>query len=269
MMLRAGGGLPGVGVSACLSLWGWAGRSRGVTAALAAVVTVAALCGCQSTAEHSAELEKLAKHEKLAVQGVSVTKESPNVEVLQSTVVHSSVGTAVVVGLRNKSGYALVNAPIEITVRDAKGAVLFQNNQPGADPSLTHVSLLPAGGETVWVDDQVQIPGPPSPAPASAGAMVGEGGRASGSSPRISVSGVHASGDGEEAGAAGTVANVSKIDQRHMVVYAIARRGGKIVAAGRALLPEVQAGASVPFQAYFVGDPRGARIEAKALPSTF
>jgi hypothetical protein len=53
------------------------------------------------------------------------------------------------------------------------------------------------------------------------------------------------------------------------VVYAIARKGGRIVAAGRAVLPEVGQGASVPFQAYFVGDPKGARIEATAPPSTF
>jgi hypothetical protein len=264
-MPGAGGGHVRARVPAWLFLGGGAGRSHGVTAALAAVVTVVALCGCQTTAEHSAELEKSAKHERLAVRGVSVTRENPSVRVLGSAVVHSSVGTAVVVSLRNTSRHTLVNAPIEITVRDAKGGVLFQNNQPGADAALRSVSLLEAGEETIWVDDQVQVSG----VPVSASALVGQAARASGSVPRMSVSGTHVSGEGEEAGATGTVTNRSKVTQEHLVVYALARRGGRIVGAGRAVLPEVSPGASVPFQAYFVGEPRGAQIEAKAPPTTF
>jgi hypothetical protein len=232
---------------------------------VAAVIAIGALYGCQTTAEHSAELEKRAKHVKLASQGVSVTRENPSVRVLGSTVVHSSVGTAVVVSLRNISGHTLVNAPIEITVRDAKGGVLFQNNQPGADTALTRVSLLPVGEGTLWVDDQVQVAG----VPVSASALVGQAARASGKAPQMSVSETHASGEGEEAGATGAVTNGSKVAQAHLVVYAVARRGRRIVAAGRAVLPEVAPGASVPFQAYFVGDPSGAQIEANAPSSTF
>jgi hypothetical protein len=222
-------------------------------------------CGCQSTAQKSAELEKRAKHEKLALRGISVTRESPSVKVLRSTLVHSSEGTAVVVALRNISSHVLENAPIEITVRDGHGGVLFQNDQPGADPTLTRVSLLEPGGPTVWVDDQVQVSG----VPASASALVGEGARASGGPPRMSVSGAHLSGAGAEAGESGTVVNHSKVAQEHVAVYAVARKGGRIVAAGRALLPEAPPGASVPFQVYFVGDPSGAQITTSAPPSTF
>jgi hypothetical protein len=53
------------------------------------------------------------------------------------------------------------------------------------------------------------------------------------------------------------------------VVYAVARKGGRIVAAGRAVLPEVAPGASIPFQAYFVGNPSGARIQASAPATSF
>ena len=67
---------------------------------------------------------------------------------------------------------------------------------------------------------------------------------------------------------AGTVRNRSTVTQQDLVVYAVARRGGKIVAAGRAVLPEVAAGASVPFQAFLVGEPSGARLEASAPPTT-
>jgi hypothetical protein len=196
---------------------------------------------------------------------VSVTKESPSVRVTASAVVHSSEGTAVVVELRNTSPHAIENAPIEIAVRDAKGSVLFQNNQPGAERSLTRVSLLEPGAKTVWVDDQVQTTGTPT----SASALVGEGSRASGSPPRVGVSGTHPTEEGGEAGAGGSVTNGSKVAQQHLVVYAVARRAGRIVAAGRAGIPEVAVGATMPFQVYFVGDPRGAQIEVNAPPTTF
>jgi hypothetical protein len=263
-MLRAGGEHPRARVFARLSvLGGGVGRARDVTtAALAAAITIAALCGCQSTAERSAELQRSAKHEVLALRGVSVTKENPSVKVLQSTVLHSREGTAVVVALRNTSSRALENAPIEITVRDAHGSVLFQNNQPGLDPSLTRVSELAPGAETVWVDDQVQVSG----VPASASAVVGAATRASRGVPQLGVSGIHLSG---EAGATGTVANRSKVSQQHLVVYAVARRGSRIAAAGRAVLPEVSSGASVSFQIYFVGDPSGTRIQASAPATSF
>jgi hypothetical protein len=83
------------------------------------------------------------------------------------------------------------------------------------------------------------------------------------------VSAVQVSDEGEEAGAAGGVTNASKIDQRDLVVYAVARKRGRIVAAGRAILPEVSPGAKVAFQRFFVGDPRSARIEASAPPTNF
>lgn len=242
---------------------GWAFR---VVLSLLAAGSLAVACsGCETTAEQSSALEKHAKHEKLSLQGVSVARENPSVKVLKSTVVHSSVGTAVVVALRNTSAHPLENAPIEITVRDAHGGVLFQNNHPGEDPSLTKVSLIGPGTQTLWVDDQVQVSG----VPASARALVGEAMRASGNAPQMSVSETHVSGEGGEAGAAGTVMNRSKVAEQHLVVYAVARKGGRIVAAGRAVLPEVRPAASVPFQVYFVGDPSGAQIETSAPATTF
>jgi hypothetical protein len=238
---------------------------RVVPSALVAVSLASVCCGCQTTAEKSAELGERVKHQRLALRGVSVTRENPSIKVVKSTVLHSSEGTAVVVSLRNTSSRALENAPIEITVRDAKGGVLFQNNQPGADPSLTRVSVLEPGSQTLWIDDQVRATG----TPVSASAIVGESTSRAGSVARMSVTAVRLSGEGVEAGADGTVTNRSSVSQQHLVVYAVAHRAGQIVAAGRAVLPEVSPGASVPFQAYFVGDPSGAKIEASAPATTF
>lgn len=246
------------------------GRSHAVPAALGAVATALALCGCQSTQERSAQLQRQAKHEVLAARGVSVAKENPSVKVLQTAVVRSHEGAAVVVALRNTSSHALENAPIEITVRNARGGVIFQNDTPGVEPSLTTVSLLEPGREAIWIDDQV----PSTGSPTSAGALVGEATQPSGAIPRLSIAGTHLS---TEAGTGttllGTVANGSPTTQQSLVVYAVARRGSNIVAAGRAVLPEVPAGTNqgtqVPFQIYFVGDPSGARISTSAPATTF
>ncbi len=236
-----------------------------------AVATALTLCGCQSTQERSTELQRAAKHDVLAVHGLSVSRENPSVRVLRSTIVHSKEATAVVVELRNTSSHALENAPIEVTVRDAHGAVLYQNNASGLESSLTTVSLLEPGQETIWVDDQVQASGG---TPVSASALVGEAAQPSGTIPQLSIASARlASEAGVEATLSGTVENHSQTTQQNLVVYAVARRASKIVAAGRAVLPEVTAGTNsgtnVPFQIYFVGNPSGARIQTSAPATTF
>jgi hypothetical protein len=241
---------------------------RVVLSALAVGSLAVASGGCETTAQRSAELEKRARHEQLAVRGVSVVRENPSVRVLESTLLRGSGGGAVVVVLRNTSARAIVGAPIEITVRGGSGGVLFRNDQPGLEAGLTRVASLAGRGTGVWVDDQVQLPGG-KPTPASASAVVGSGRVARGGVPRITVGGVHLSGEGAEAGASGVVANHSGVAQQNLVVYAVARRGGRVVAAGRAVLPEVPAGGGVPFQAFFVGDPAGAKLEASAPATTF
>jgi len=236
-----------------------------VLGTVAAIFIALVSSGCQTTAEKSAELRKLQKHVALAVRGVSVSKESPNVKVLYSAVVGSKEGTtAIVVGMRNTSSRALQLAPIEVSAKDAKGSVVYQNTGPGLQPSLTSVSLLEPGKDTVWVDDQVQATG----VAATATALVGAA-KVTSTIPKLTVSGTHLS---EEAGSqieSGSVANRSSVTQQDLVVYAVARKGSKVVAAGRAVLPEVDVGATVSFQIYFVGDPKGAKVEVSAPPTTF
>lgn len=232
---------------------------------LPALALAVGFTGCESTQEKSAKLERRAKHERLALQGVSVGKESADVRVLGAEVVRGGKeGGAVVVRLRDTSPKPIAGAPIAIVVRDARGRTIYQNNGPGEDLSLTKVSLQP-GVESFWIDDQIHS----EAVPASASAKVGEGGRPSGTPPKLSVEGLHVSGEGGEAGAEGSVKNQSAKAQYNLVVFVLARKAGKIVAAGRAVLPEVLPGASDSFQVYFVGDPSGARLEASAPPTSY
>jgi hypothetical protein len=223
-----------------------------------------ALAGCESTQEKSARLEKTSKHARGAEKGLSIAKPSAHVHVTSALLVRGSSGAAAVVTVRNDSARALASVPLEITVKDARGATIFQNNAPGLEAALTSVPLLPAHGEVTWVDDQISAAGDP----ASVSALAGEAPAASGVVPQLEVAGVHASEESGGAGAAGSVRNRSRVAQTNLVVYVLARRGGRIVAAGRAVLPEVAAGAQALFQAFFVGDPSGARLEASAPATT-
>jgi hypothetical protein len=240
---------------------------RGTAAlALGAIAFAGLLSGCESTQEKSARLEKTAHHTRLAERGLSVLKQSVDVRVLGAVLVHDAEGAAAVVTLRNVSARALKDVPIAITVEDAHGSTVFQNNAPGLEAALTSLGSLPAHGVATWVDDQV----PASGAPASVSAIVGESPPvlSSGSIPRIEVAGLHPGEESGSATAAGTVRNRSSVAQQSLVVYVVARRAGSVVAAGRAILPEVPAGAAAPFQAFLVGAPHGASLQADAPART-
>ncbi len=238
-------------------------RRLATTLMLAALA--GALGGCETTQEKSAQLEKTAHHTRLAEHGLSIAKPSADVHVLGAVLIHGSEGCAAVVTLRNDSAHTLADVPIAITVRNAHGSTVFQNNAPGLEAALTSLASLPAHGEATWVDDQV----PASGAPASVSAIAGVAPTASGPLPQIEVAGVHPSEEAGGGGGAGTVRNRSSVTQQNLVVYVIARRAGRVVAAGRAVLSEVAAGASLPFQAFLVGSSAGSTLQASAPASTF
>lgn len=252
------------GLAGSQSKGGRVGRVVATGLAASALATLAG--GCETNAQRSAKLEKERLAHPVAVQrGLTVARQSTVIRIVGSQVVHGPSGTAAVVTLRNVSSRPLRDAPIAITVTAAAGA-RYQNNAPGLDPSLTSVALLQPGAQTVWIDDQVQVAG----APRAMSARVGEAQTVTGQVPQLGVAGVHTfeePGSGE--GAAGTVVNHSTVSQQEVVVYVLARRAGRVVAAGRAILPELAAGQSASFQAYLIGSPRGAALEASAPATTF
>lgn len=241
---------------------------------LAALVLAAlALTGCESNQERSAKLEKAARqhdheselHAQAAQKALAITRLSTRVKVIAATVLHDSEGAAAVLTLRNSSNSTLRDMPIQITVKNAAGASTYTNATPGLSPSLVSVSLLPAHGVLTWIDDQVQSSG----VPASVSAKVGEASPASGAIPTLTVQGAHlAQGSASGAGAEGVVVNHSGVSQQELIVYAVARRAGRIVAAGRAVLAQAPAGASTPFQIFLVGEPHGATLEVSAPATT-
>jgi hypothetical protein len=221
------------------------------------------LAACESTQDKSA---RLAAHGKglLAEEGVSVAKRSRDVEVLGTGVVHDENGTAAVVKLKNRSRRTLWQLPIAIDVRGAGSRSVFRNDQPGLEPSLAHVPLLRAGETFTWVNDQVAASGTARSVKAKVG-----GGRsiAAGRLPRVRLTRATLHADPVSGVAAeGVALNRSKTDLRKIVVFAVAWRGRRAVAAGKAQIPRLKPGRRARFQAFLIGNPRGARLELAAPP---
>jgi hypothetical protein len=231
-----------------------------------ALLALAGLSACQSTQSRSAELEEENGTVLLEEEGLTVTKEDPEIEVASTTLLSEAEGNAVVVELRNRSGKDLVDVPISVDVLDAKGNSVYRNDAPGLEQALVAVPFVPARGEAVWVNDQVLATGKL----AKVDVKVGVGGKPyEGEQPEIDVSAPKLEGDPTSGVVAdGDVVNRTGEDQNRFLIYAVARRGDEIVAAGRGaiehLKPETK---KVPYNVYFIGDPRGAELSLYEYPT--
>jgi hypothetical protein len=229
----------------------------------AAVLALLALAGCESTQARSARLEKAAKLRQHAT-GLRITRQSPDVSVVGTTVLKDADGAAAVVELRNR-GKTQVDLPIAVSVRDAAHRSLYANDAAGLDASLVTVASLPAGGRLDWVNDQVLLTGTPRDAVAEVGAAPRPG---PAKLPELDVSALELTRDPSGSTAVeGTVTNRSAVAQRKLVVYVVARRAGRIVAAGRAVIDKHAPGRSASFSAFPIGDPKGAELSASAPPT--
>jgi hypothetical protein len=238
---------------------------RAFPLAVAAVGVALVTTGCQSTqsksAEIGAELGPVQQEE-----GLKISKPSKDVKVVSSTLLTDSAGSAVVVVVRNGSNRGLANVPIGIDVLDAKGRSLYKNDLAGLEPALTSIPFVAAGKETTWVHDQVLATGKPK----RVKVVVGEGGTPfSGEVPEFTVSEPKLEGDpysGVVAGGNAENKSGEKIDR--LLLYAVARDGDKVIAAGRGAIEKIKPEPKpLPYNVYFIGDPSGGDVEMTWFPT--
>ena len=235
-----------------------------VAVAATGLAVLAVLPGCETTAEKSARLEAQGTA-SVTERGLRVAIVNRGVRVVESAAITDANGTAVVVTLRDTTRTAMAAVPIAIDVRTAGGTSLFRNDQPGAEAGLVSIPLLSPGRDVSWVHDQVPAGTPGARVDVRVGRPRATAPRRP---PRLTVGRLTLGSDG--AGGTegrGRVANHSTAPQRRVTVYAVARRGRKVVAAARAVVNTVKPGGSAPFSVYFIGDPQGARIALSAAPA--
>ncbi|MGH2982769.1 MAG: hypothetical protein ACRDK5_00715 [Solirubrobacterales bacterium] len=230
-----------------------------------AVLAGSILTGCESTQDKAKEIQAENEQALAAEVGVEITQVNKGVKVVGTTLLHDQYGDAIVVELQNTTNQAQVNLPILVDLRDAKGQSVYKNDIPGLDPALGHVPLIRPGETVDWVNDQLV----PSAPPKSAKVKVGVSGEtAPAKLPELAVSPARIVNDPNGIVAQGTVTNTSQFDQMKLVLYAVARAGGKIVAAGRGQFKNLKVGARPgKYDIFFIGDPSGADVTVTAPPS--
>lgn len=224
-----------------------------------------ALSACQTTQELSAQRARSAK-KLVAEKGLTIGRANPLVAIRTTAVLQDANGIAAVVELRNTGRAAQARLPVAISVTDAKGRPLYRNNLAGLEDSLVSMPLLERGQDAFWVNNQVTATGKPAKVRATVGMAKG---RLPANVPSLEVSGVRLTSDSGSVIAKGTIANKSTVAQRRVTIFCVARRGSRIVAAGRAIVDRVPptGGKPTPFTVFFIGNPKGAKLSFSAPPT--
>jgi len=135
----------------------------------------------------------------------------------------------------------------------------------GLQPALQRLASVRGGRSAWWVNDQVTAASVPKSVRARVGAA-----RVAAAIPPVRATGVHFEGDSTGRYLTGTVVNPTRRVLRDIPIFAVALKGSRVVAAGRALVPKLPAKGSpkkVVFRLFFVGDPRGARTVLTVAPN--
>jgi hypothetical protein len=236
-----------------------------IRAAAPLLVVTLALTACQTTQELSAHRAKTAK--KLVNQkGLTVSHENPNVAIGVTGIVQDKNGIAAVVELRNTGKVAQAELPVSIAVTDAKGKPVYRNDVAGLESSLVSMSLLAEGEDAFWVNNQITATGKPAKVQAKVGAAKG---KVPAQVPSFAISGVGLQIDSGSVFAKGTIVNRSKVAQKRLTIFCVARKGTKIVAAGRGILDALPPAGAKPtkFTVFFIGNPKGAKLSFSAPPT--
>jgi hypothetical protein len=226
-------------------------------------VTAAA---CQSTEQESAKIGREARATPAGAAALKLGAPNRSVHVSQVTLIGDAGRLAVAAKLTNTSARAQIDVPLLVSVTGRGGKVLYSNKAGGVEPSLQRIALLRPGQSAWWVDDQVLT----SQAALAARLRVGSGPRTRASAfPEISTSATHSAREAGISTLSAKLVNRSTRGQSKVPVFGVALRGGRVVAAGRAVVGALpgRRGASVAFQMVFVGNPTGAKVELSPVPS--
>jgi hypothetical protein len=228
-----------------------------------AVMAGSTLTACQSSQDKAKEIQ--AQAQAAAPKPLVIPKPNKDVKVDDTALLHDQNGDAVVVEVTSRSNQTLVDVPILVDIRDAQGKTIEKNDTAGLDFALNHIAVLKPHETFTWVNDQLQ----PSGIPKSAKVTIGEPeAKPPAKLPEIVVSPPKLGHDISGAKVSGTVTNRSQLDQSQLVLFAVARQGGRVVAAGRGLIKKSKVGAKpANYVIFFIGNPDGADVTIDAPPT--
>jgi hypothetical protein len=231
--------------------------------AVSLVALATAVSGCATTQDAnkraSVQADRtLASRKPLVLRGTD-----RDVRVVRTSVVSGRDGSAIVVVLRNRGDAPVNDLPIEVGKRGGDPL----NARPNVPYFQSHAPAIAAGAEATWVYVTKEKIGS-GPVYARVGAPPAIAPQAD-QVPELDVSdaGTHTGKAGSSVVA--EVANGTGIPQYGLDVYAVARHGGRYVAAGRASVTHLGVDQSTELTLNLIGDAKGSRIQIYAPPTLF
>jgi hypothetical protein len=225
---------------------------------------VVGLTGCVTTQQEAARLQINSARIRASQVPLRLAGHNSHVEVISVRLItlHSVPRSAVVVRLHNRAAGTVSDLPLLVGVSLPNGhrvslnretADYFQNHVPAIGPDATLTFVLTVHRRL--------------PARAAPFAALGGAASVAISVPRQLPS-LRVTGAREIHGRATlTVRNLSSIPQFQLPVYAVARRGGRSVAAGQALVNELDSGASTRLRVPLIGNSAGATLSLQSPPT--
>lgn len=240
-------------------------RPRAAITIMASALAAISLASCESTQQTSDRLSTNAK-KLLNAEGLKVTSQNKAIKVTGTSVLKDPNGIAAVVDLKN-SGPAQAGVPVAIAVNGAGGKEIWSNSTPGLDRSLITAAVVERGS-SFWVNNQIQAAGKPKRAVARIGPAES---KVPANAPVIKLSKFKFKSDVSGVYLSGVVKNKSKIPQKRLVISCVSRSGGKVAAAGRAIIDRLAPDPTpkpVLFRVYFIGNPKGGDVQCISPPTT-
>jgi hypothetical protein len=223
------------------------------------LVLAVAVSGCATTQDANKRISvrfdrTLASRKPLELRGTD-----RNVKVVRTAVVDGKDGSAIVVVLRNTGDAPVNDLPIEVgpqggrPLNTAANVPYFQSHAPAIAPG-DEVTWVYASKEPVGSSQAFARVGAPSSRPLTTAGHVSE---------------LEASGKSGGSGVRAEVTNDTGIPQYDLDVYAVARKGGRYVAAGRASLEHLGVSKSAHLTLPLVGDAKVTQIQVFAPQTLF
>ena len=238
---------------------------RPAAAAFAAGLIVLGASGCETTQQQSAKIARTLGRQSAIAGTTRLGAANRDVKIEQEVLLTAAGQSAVALELTNTSTRTQTDFPVLIEVLDTKGSAVYRNNTSGIEPSIQQFALLAPHATAWWVDNEVLASGGvPKTATGQLGAATAP---APSAVPSITTGAVSASDSFPGPHVSVTVRNRSTIAQRQLPVYAVALRGGRVVGAGRGIIPSLPPGAGAQVQVPMVGSVSESTISLTVPPT--
>ena len=233
------------------------------------LLLIGSLTGCAETTQQKSARAKVAADRALAgQQAVQVTHPNPAASVLDVGLVGAGGRSAVAVTVRNDTARPLSDLPVSVGVRTRAGRMIYLNREPGLPYFQTHIGAIAAHGSATWVFTATRdfARGASTPFAAVGFPTVTD---QTGVRTLPTITPSLAAKDSPPTGGriSVTVADDSSVPQSGLAVYAVARSGGRLLAAGQTTVSQIDSQTRRTITIMLVGNPGAAAIGLSAPPT--